>query len=117
MSNDGLYHNDGTNFGLGNDLDEGQHLLRNDISLGAAQNISNADAQYNCQNSGFSVSSSDFTSLDLSLATVAPNPDATLPDTGLFRRAPGSALIDAGTDAGLPYSGSAPDLGAFEATP
>jgi hypothetical protein len=30
--------------------------------------------------------------------------------------APGSQFIDAGTDVGLPYNGTAPDLGAFETT-
>ena len=34
-----------------------------------------------------------------------------------LRLAPSSRLIDAGTDVGLPYHGSAPDLGAFEKAP
>ena len=43
--------------------------------------------------------------------------DGSLPDLGdYFHLAPGSDLIDAGTNVGLPYSGSAPDLGAFEYT-
>ena len=37
--------------------------------------------------------------------------DTTLPDVHLQ---PGSPCIDAGVDVGLPYSGSAPDMGAFE---
>jgi len=31
-----------------------------------------------------------------------------------LRLAPGSTLIDAGVDVGLPYESAAPDLGAFE---
>jgi hypothetical protein len=31
-----------------------------------------------------------------------------------LRLATGSTLIDKGTNVGLPYNGSAPDLGAFE---
>ena len=37
-----------------------------------------------------------------------------MPYTDLLRLATGSSLIDAGVDVGLPYNGSAPDLGAFE---
>jgi hypothetical protein len=37
--------------------------------------------------------------------------DLALPDIRLL---PGSPCIDAGVDVGLPYLGSAPDMGAFE---
>ena len=41
--------------------------------------------------------------------------DGSLPDLGnYFKLAEGSDLIDKGYDIGLPYSGSAPDLGPFE---
>jgi hypothetical protein len=40
--------------------------------------------------------------------------DGSLPDITFMHPAPGSALIDAGTNVGLPYSGQAPDIGAFE---
>jgi hypothetical protein len=60
------------------------------------------------------VGSSDFVSVSLELATVARNPDGSLPYTGLFELADGSGLVDAGTDVGLPYEGAAPDLGPFE---
>jgi hypothetical protein len=40
--------------------------------------------------------------------------DATVPDVHLQ---PGSPCIDAGVDVGLPYLGSAPDMGAFEFEP
>lgn len=42
------------------------------------------------------------------------NADGSLPYTGLFSLATNSALINAGTNVGLPYKGSAPDLGPFE---
>jgi len=35
-------------------------------------------------------------------------------ETAFLRLAPGSGAIDAGVDVGLPFSGDAPDLGAFE---
>ena len=40
--------------------------------------------------------------------------DATVPDVHLL---PDSPCIDAGVDVGLPYLGSAPDMGAFELEP
>jgi hypothetical protein len=38
-------------------------------------------------------------------------------DNDDFRPRGGSAVIDAGSDVGLPYEGSAPDIGAIEVTP
>jgi hypothetical protein len=43
--------------------------------------------------------------------------DGSLPLIDFLRLAPGSHLIDAGVDVGLPYYGSAPDVGAFETVP
>ncbi len=37
-----------------------------------------------------------------------------LPDITFGRLATGSDLIDAGVNVGLPFSGSAPDIGVFE---
>ncbi|WNG41967.1 pectate lyase [Archangium minus] len=110
-----IAYKNGTNFGLGNPLNAGQkHILKNNISLGASNSIANSTEQKNSWNTGFSVSSADFQSLDTSLATVARNPDGSLPATTLFRLKSTSALVNAGVDVGLPYNGSAPDLGAFE---
>ncbi len=108
-------YNNGTNFGLGNPVNSGEeHLLRNNVSLGASADIANADASHNSWDSGPRVSTGDFVSLDLALATAPRNPDGSLPDSGLFRLKANSGLIDAGVYVGLPFAGSAPDLGAFE---
>jgi hypothetical protein len=40
--------------------------------------------------------------------------DGSLPNNGFGRLKPGSDCIDKGIDVGLPFSGSAPDLGAYE---
>jgi hypothetical protein len=37
-----------------------------------------------------------------------------LPDVTFFHLKAGSDLIDKGVDVGLPFNGSAPDLGVFE---
>jgi protein involved in ribonucleotide reduction len=60
------------------------------------------------------LSDDDFVSLDESLLTAPRKPDGSLPDIDFMRLAPGSHLIDAGVDIGFAFTGSAPDLGAFE---
>ena len=108
-------YDNGDNYGLGGTLVSGEkHTIRNNISLSSSQTVSNANQSNNTWNSGFSVSTSDFVSLQTSLATIARNADGTIPATDLFRLKPTSKLVDAGSDVGLPYEGSAPDLGAFE---
>ena len=108
-------YDNGNNYGIGAATASGEkHYFRNNISIDSKPSISNADQAYNSWNSGFSVSTSDFISLNMSLATVARNADGSLPYTDLFRLKPTSKLVNAGTNVGLPYEGSAPDLGAFE---
>lgn len=45
---------------------------------------------------------------------ITTDPDMVSPATGDFTLSPGSDAIDAGTDVGLPYNGTAPDMGAEE---
>ncbi|HET6555701.1 MAG TPA: T9SS type A sorting domain-containing protein [Prolixibacteraceae bacterium] len=65
-------------------------------------------------NTAFSVSSSDFLSLDNTGVDGPRQSDGSLPNLNFLKLAPSSDLINKGTDVGLPYSGSAPDLGAYE---
>jgi hypothetical protein len=105
----------GINFGFCSAVKSGEkHVFRNNVSVSASQDICNADSKNNTWNTGLAASTADFESIDLSLATAPRNPDGTLPSNKLFRLASGSKLINAGVNAGLPYQGSAPDLGAFE---
>ncbi|MGM3174028.1 right-handed parallel beta-helix repeat-containing protein [Dickeya lacustris] len=112
-------YNNGINYGFGSNLASGQqHYFHNNISLSGknADSVLNANQQNNTwNNKALLATQSDFVSLDLSLATVARDSDGTLPETGLFRLNSGSKLINAGLkEEGINYSGSAPDLGAFE---
>ncbi|WP_315710757.1 right-handed parallel beta-helix repeat-containing protein [Brenneria uluponensis] len=113
--NNTAYKN-GINFGFGSSVDSGQtHYFRNNVSLSGSVTVKNANAKYDSWDTGPSASSSDFVSLDTSLATTSRNTDGSLPDTALFRLSSTSQLIDAGSkESGISYSGSAPDLGAFE---
>lgn len=109
-------YGNGINYGFGGRLEAGQtNLFRNNISLagGSADSIANDDSKTNTWN-GVPVSDKDFLSLDATLATRARKADGTLEITPLFRLAPDSKLIDAGSETGLKYRGRAPDLGAFE---
>jgi hypothetical protein len=64
--------------------------------------------------SPFVVTDADFASIDPNAAYGPRNADGSLPSIAFMRLANDSDLIDGGTDVGLPYNGSAPDLGAFE---
>ncbi len=102
----------------------GEDTLKNNISYKGGWNTSagsggNAKLNSSCileDNSwnGFTVTDADFVSLDTSLARVGRLSDGTIPKTNFLRLAAGSSLIDAAVDVGIPFIGSAPDLGAFE---
>ena len=66
------------------------------------------------KNPAVTVTDADFISLDASQLKHPRKPDGSLPDITFLKLAAGSDLIDAGIDVGLPYSGSAPDLGYAE---
>lgn len=107
------------NFGLG---DSGSRefkklTIKNSISYnGSNSDQLNADSMSVSKNSWqvASVSSSDFQSLDIDELLQDRQEDGSLPVIDFFHLKSGSDLIDAGTDVGLNYNGSAPDLGSFE---
>jgi len=70
----------------------------------------------NSWNKGLKSGRSDFISLDTTGVSGRRKADGTLPDLSFLKLREDSGLIDAGTDTGLPYSGNAPDLGAYEST-
>ena len=60
------------------------------------------------------ITSADFQSLDTTQILLPRTDKGELSITTLLHLASGSALIDAGTNVGLPYTGDAPDLGCYE---
>ena len=102
----------------------GEDTLKNNVSYEGGWNKSagsGGDAHLNSAcileaNSwvGFSVSDTDFVSLDTSLTRVQRLQDGTIPVTNFLRLNPNSSLVDAGVDVGISFNGKAPDLGAFE---
>ena len=92
--------------------------ITNCAALGATGSIgSHAVQQTNSWMLPSAITAADFSSADTVGVRGPRKPDGSLPDVPFMRIAPGSPLIDAGTDVGIPYFGAAPDLGAFESEP
>ena len=62
----------------------------------------------------FTLTDADFVSLDVTQLDNPRNADGSLPEVTFAKLVAGSDLIDKGIDVGLPYNGSAPDVGAWE---
>jgi uncharacterized repeat protein (TIGR02059 family) len=98
----------------------GVTTLKNNVSYlsrsganyeGRSRNISN----HNSWDAGApAVSNADFVNVDWTELARPRKADGSLPDVNFLHLATGSDLIDAGVDAGIAFSGKAPDLGAFE---
>jgi hypothetical protein len=100
---------------------ENLHVLKNNISFSGNSSdvfLSGVVHSFNTWNPGIAtVTSADFLSLSDTIARGPRNPDGSLPISDFLRLAPTSDLIDKGTNVGLPFNGTAPDLGAFEYSP
>lgn len=118
-----LYHTtayrNGTNYSLSGAVAFGKTItIVNAVALGPAGSIANfAIQQTNSWMPSFTVTAEDFLSLDTTGVRGPRMSDGSLPNLSFLRLAVGSDLIDAGTNIGRPYYGSAPDLGAFEFIP
>jgi hypothetical protein len=104
---------------LGWDLGTRQHVIQNSLdfdSLKASTTPDTTSSSYNTwdEATGVTVTGEDFSSLDDAPALGPRTSDGSLPVVAFLRLAPGSDMIDAGTDVGLYSSGGAPDLGCFE---
>lgn len=97
------------------------HRLKNNLGFAGGAEVAELDAAA-CDVSGnyftlpLKVTAADFLGLDEADLVKPRKPDGDLPDVAFLHLAPGSALIDAGVDVGLPFHGKAPDLGAFESS-
>jgi hypothetical protein len=98
----------GAAVGLGN--------LRNNIAYAGAltSNMSGTSATHNSWNLGVTMSDAQFQSVSTSGWDAARRSDGSLPALAGLHLATTSTLVDTGIDVGLPYSGAAPDVGAFE---
>jgi len=62
-------------------------------------------------NPSYDITDDDFVSLDTTQLSAPRKTGGSLPDITFMKLKAGSDLIDGGIDVGLPYNGSAPDLG------
>lgn len=104
-------YNNGVNFAF----NRGKHQLRNNLSVnGDIQREDGIDDRGNSWTLDINANEQDFLSTDDSKAKGKRQADGSLPDTDFLRLKADSDLIDADINAGNPFVGSAPDLGAFE---
>jgi len=103
------------------------HIMRNNIGYpNNNQNMTGVDTMFNSWDLGITPASSDFastsdpsvsmTGMQLEgMGALGPRQaDGSLPNVDFLHLSGGSRMIDKGTDVGLPYLGTAPDLGAYE---
>ncbi|WP_243473809.1 Ig-like domain-containing protein [Winogradskyella sp. MH6] len=93
-------------------------LIKNTFSFDGNNNdgfsATTTDITSNGWQNGITTNASDFIAVDIDLLASPRNEDGSLPDINFLKLVSGSDLIDAGEDVGLPFNGSAPDIGAFE---
>ena len=89
------------------------HQLRNNINFGVLGSVA-GDAQFNSWNLSVTVSSADFVTMNDSAIRGPRNADGSLPASDFLNLIAGSDLIDKGVNVGLAYTGTKPDLGAYE---
>lgn len=119
---DTFYNN--TAYDNGNDfnmlgLNGNVGILRNNLAYkgNLIANNSGIDTASNSWELPVMVSDTDFASVATAGLDAPRKPDGGLPDVAFMHLQEGSDLIDKGQDVGLPFNGSAPDLGAFEFGP
>jgi hypothetical protein len=110
--------NNGVNYNLLGEGTAGMAVMRNNLSLGPRHLSNNSgsavDAANNSWNLQVTVAAEDFLSVDTLGVSGPRQADGSLPKLDFMKLKPGSDLIDKGVNVGLPFVGTAPDLGAFE---
>ncbi|MEU4836459.1 hypothetical protein [Streptosporangium sp. NPDC023615] len=92
--------------------------LRNNLAYNGTptSNMTGSSSAYNSWDLGVPLSDAQFQSVSTSGWDAPRQAGGDLPVLPHLRPAANSSLIDKGTDVGLPYTGRAPDLGAFSPT-
>jgi hypothetical protein len=110
------YRNGAENYKISSFIRVSESLVvKNSVELGGKVSLATFARQTtNSWTIPIPVSTSDFISVDTTGIRGPRKADGSLPDVPFLRLAAGSALINAGTNIGLAYSGAAPDLGAYE---
>ncbi|MFZ2287109.1 MAG: right-handed parallel beta-helix repeat-containing protein [Bacteroidales bacterium] len=104
------------NYRINTELDAGRTLtLKNCAELGGTAELAAfAVQEKNSWLTPFTVTAADFLSTNSAGATGPRKSDGSLAHIEYMHLAAGSDLIDAGVNVGIPFAGTAPDLGCFE---
>lgn len=96
------------------------HVFRNNIVFENGENwngdYSKSVRDHNSNDPSPVASAADFMSLDTTGMSGKRKSGGDLPDLNFMKLAAGSDLIDAGVNMGMAFNGTAPDLGAYEAS-
>ncbi|HUJ72152.1 MAG TPA: right-handed parallel beta-helix repeat-containing protein [Verrucomicrobiae bacterium] len=117
-----LYNCSALTCGRSYNLQQPDNALANCLDLAATRpapkDISSTSTQQNnAWNLGIKVTTNDFVSISETDAAAPRQADGSLPNNGFAKLQSTSDLIDKGVNVGLPFYGSAPDLGAYEFNP
>jgi hypothetical protein len=112
-------HDNGANINFSTTNIARSLTVENTISIGTRgeQSATMTDISNNSWQDGRDATAGDFVSIDIESLKAARKPDGSLPDVDYLKLVADSDLRDAGVDLGLPYNGSAPDIGPFESDP
>ena len=110
------YRNKGDNYSISKTLAVGKICsVTNCVNFAGKVSLGNFVVQTtNSWMNPFIVTDDDFITLDTTGVSSPRQADGSLPKIDFFRLNKSSDLVDAGTNVGISYLGSAPDLGAFE---
>jgi hypothetical protein len=111
LYNNTSYDNGGYNYGFW----EVSNTFKNNVSFGTGKLATSGSSQNNSWDLSSAPKSTDFASLNDSIARGDRQADGTLPTNEFLHLSSKSSLIDKGVDVGREYAGLAPDLGSYEA--
>ena len=101
-----------------NDVPGFDHLIKNNLGYKGSSEVSNLgatnDTSFNYFTLPVTVATNDFMTLDESLLTAPRKANGDLPYIAFAQLVSSSDALNVGTNVGVAYVGSAPDLGAFE---
>ena len=117
-----LYNDAALNCGRPYKFDQAGNVFKNCLDYNSTRpapvDISSSSTQQNASwTLGITVTANDYVSMSETDAAAPRQTDGSLPNNGFGRLKSTSTLIDKGVDVGLPFCGSAPDLGAYEYCP
>ena len=101
-------------YNLGTPISSSNNASLNNNSTFAGTNI---QGNNNSWNGSVTITTGDFITVSSAGVTGSRQADGSLPNLNFLKLTAGSDLINAGINVGLPYYGSAPDIGAYEYNP